>query len=230
MISHSALFGAVGLSLSCAGAAEAACRIALLLAVDVSSSVSDAEYTLQQKGLARALISEDVMHAILETQAGHVAFSMFEWSGRYQQNIVVDWTIFDSQEDVFAVAQQIANSKRQYFEFPTAMGFSLGYGAGLLKQAPPCDRRVMDVSGDGINNDGFGPQTAYRHFPFQDVTVNGLVISESDPNVQLFYQTEVLKGRQAFLEIANGFEDFERAMTRKLTRELEGLILSSIDR
>ncbi|MEP3885124.1 MAG: DUF1194 domain-containing protein, partial [Lentilitoribacter sp.] len=77
---------------------------------------------------------------------------------------------------------------------------------------------------------GFGPQTAYRHFPFQDVTVNGLVISESDPNVQLFYQTEVLKGRQAFLEIANGFEDFERAMTRKLTRELEGLILSSIDR
>ena len=88
----------------------------------------------------------------------------------------------------------------------------------------------MDVSGDGINNDGFGPQIAYRHFPFDDVTVNGLVIMGSDPEVEKFYEREVLNGRFAFLEVAQGFDDFERAMSRKLFREISNLMVGQAPR
>ncbi len=209
------------------GTAQAQCRLALLLALDVSSSVSEEEYAIQQQGLASALLSDDVMRAILDNRGGSVALSVYEWSGRYQQNVIVGWTLLNNRETVLQVARDIAQSKRSYSRFPTSMGFSLGYGAGLFAQAPVCDRRVLDVSGDGINNDGFGPQLAYRHFPFNDVTVNGLVIAGSDPDVEWFYESEVLKGRQAFLEVANGFDDFERTMTRKLYREISNLMIGS---
>ena len=208
-----------------ANVAQASCRLALLLALDVSSSVSAEEYRLQQSGLAAALVSEDVMRAILDTRDGHVSLAVYEWSGRNQQNIVLNWHDLRAREDVETAAAAILSSKRSFTRFPTSMGFSLGYGVGLYRSAPTCDRKVMDVSGDGINNDGFGPQTAYRHFPFSDVTVNGLVIAGSDPDVEWFYEREVLWGRQAFLEIAQGFDDFERTMTRKLFREISNLMI-----
>lgn len=209
-----------------ASGAQAACRLALLLAMDVSSSVSEEEYKLQQTGLAAALLSEDVMGAILDTREGHVALAVYEWSGRYQQNQIVQWRVLDSPAAVQDAAARIAQSTRRFSRFPTAMGFSLGYGAALLKKAPACDRQVIDVSGDGINNDGFGPQLAYRHFPFEDVTVNGLVIAGSDPDVEWYYESEVLHGAQSFLEVAQGFEDFERTMARKLYREISNLMFA----
>jgi hypothetical protein len=84
---------------------------------------------------------------------------------------------------------------------------------------------VIDVSGDGVNNDGFGPRLAYRHFPLSDVTVNGLVILGHDAEVLEFYRGEVIRGRNAFVETAHGFEDFGNAMTRKLYREINDIML-----
>jgi len=227
VIFRSPLFVAALFLLGLSNIAEASCRLALMLALDVSSSVSDDEYQLQQKGLANALLSDDVIWAILDNRDGNVALAIYEWSGRYQQSVVLDWTVLDSRDDVIRAAERVANSKRSFSRFPTSMGFSLGYGAGLFAQAPLCDRHVIDVSGDGINNDGFGPQTAYRHFPFKDVTVNGLVIAGSDPDVEWYYENEVLKGRHAFLEVAQGFADFERTMARKLFREISNLMIGS---
>ena len=80
------------------------------------------------------------------------------------------------------------------------------------------------MAGDGQNNEGFGPQLAYTEFPFGDVTVNGLVVNaaEFEAEVELvdYYQNQVLHGPGAFLIIANGFRDYERAMRIKLEREL----------
>jgi len=208
-----------------ANTAQASCRLALLLAIDVSSSVSDDEYAVMQKGLAHALLSDDVIQAILGSQTGHVALAAYEWSGRYQQNTLLDWHILDSRQAIQEAALGIASNTRSFSRYPTSMGFSLGFGAGLFQTAPRCERSVMDVSGDGINNDGFGPELAYRHFPFEGVTVNGLVIAGSDPDVEWFYESQVLRGRQAFLEIADGFGDFERAMTRKLYREISDVMI-----
>ena len=103
-----------------------------------------------------------------------------------------------------------------------------------MRQAPPCLFQTIDLSGDGSNNDGYGPQIAYRHFPFENITVNGLVINAADFEGELFlipfFENNVLHGPGAFLEIAQGFEDFERAMRRKLERELTSLQIGGLER
>jgi Protein of unknown function (DUF1194) len=199
------------------------CRLALVLAIDVSSSVDKGEYALQKGGLASALIAPDVVRAFLASPRP-VALNIFEWSGRYKQVSVQDWVLIRSRAHLRAVAESIVRFERSQTEFPTAMGYALGHAATLLERAPPCDARTVDISGDGINNEGFGPQRAYNAFNFAGVTVNGLVINgadhEGETDLISFYQTEVLHGAGAFLEVAQGFRDFERAMARKLEREV----------
>lgn len=200
-----------------------ACRLALLLSMDVSSSMTDEEYLLQRDGLAAALVSKDVTDAILGSGGGHVALAAFEWSGRNQQKMILDWRELHSKSDVEQAALVILANKRSYSRYPTSLGFSLGYASTVLRRAPACDKSVLDVSGDGINNDGFGPIQAYQRFRFRGVTVNGLVITGNDPDVEWFYETQVLKGAFAFLETADNFADFERAMTIKLFREISNV-------
>ena len=219
---------ALALILACAlpGAVAAAdCRLALLLALDVSSSVDDDEYLLQVEGVADALMSTDVQAAILAGGGGAVALSVYEWSGRYQSTVILDWRLLERAEDIAAAAQTLRQARRTYENFPTALGYALGFGAGHLRKAPPCARRVIDVSGDGITNDGFWPQLAYAHFPFEGVTVNGLAVLGADPDVLDHYMDEVRRGPGAFVETAPGFEGFARAMERKLYREIENRIV-----
>ncbi|WP_323766788.1 DUF1194 domain-containing protein [Marinovum sp.] len=207
-----------------AGPVAANCRLALVLALDVSASVDAAEHQLQRQGLAAALTDTAVAGAILDG-SGPVALAIFEWSGRQQQQVLQDWVLLEGADDLAAVADRVRALPRSYSEFPTAMGYALGYAAGMLQRAPACLRQVVDVSGDGITNEGFRPQLAYRHFPFANVTVNGLVVTGDDARVVPYYRQEVLRGPGPFLEEAAGFEGFEAAMTRKLFRETRELIL-----
>jgi hypothetical protein len=218
------------LGLLWAGGAQAACRLALVLALDVSASVNEDDYDLQRLGLAAALDSPDVRHAILQGAGGHVALAVFEWSGRFQQKIHLEWTELHGAADIDRAVVALGAMTRSRADMPTAVGQALGYGATLLRRGPVCDRKVIDLSGDGINNEGFGPELAYRHFPLRDVVVNGLVILGDDPEVTEFYRREVLHGSGAFLELASGFVEFETAMTRKLYREINSIMLGSDDR
>lgn len=212
------------------GAARAeGCRLALLLALDVSSSVDDNEYRLQKQGLAGALSDPDVRRSILEGE-GHVALSVYEWSGRRQSTLLLDWLPLTDEEALNQAVGTILSAPRSYNRFPTAMGYALGYGAGLLERQPACARKVIDVSGDGITNDGFRPQQAYAHFPFQGVVVNGLAVLGSDPRVVEYFRGEVAHGPGAFVEVAEGYEDFRRAMTLKLFRELNDMIVGQLRR
>ena len=199
------------------------CRLALVLALDVSSSVNAEEDALQRKGLAAALLSPEVQRAFFAVDVP-VALAVFEWSGRYNQELLLDWQLIGTREDLLNAASVIGLSNRSHSEFPTAMGYALGYGARLLSRAPACLFRTIDIAGDGINNEGFGPEQAYAQFPFADVTVNGLVVNNSDYEAERslisFYRNSVIYGPGAFLEIAQSFEDYERAMRRKLEREL----------
>lgn len=204
-------------------AAAAECRLALVLAVDVSSSVDAEEDVLQRSGLASALISPGVEAAVFAAPLP-VAIAVYEWSGRYNQEVLVDWTLLHTRGDLLTVAETIGRSKRSHNDFPTAMGYALGYGAGLFQRGPNCLYRVLDMAGDGENNEGFPPASAYAEFPFAGVTVNGLVVEASDYQAEIslveYYQKNVLFGPGSFLEIARGFEDYERAIRRKLEREL----------
>lgn len=212
------------------GASLAAdCRLALLLALDVSSSVDDDEYLLQVEGVADALLSPDVQAAILSGGGGAVALSVYEWSGRYQSSVILDWLVLETAADIALAAETVRAAQRVYQRFPTALGYALGFGAGLLQKAPPCARQVIDVSGDGITNDGFWPDRAYAHFPFDGVTVNGLAVLGADPDVLDHYTYEVRRGPGSFVETAEGYAGYARAMERKLYREIENRIVGEAD-
>ena len=212
-----------------------ACELALVFALDVSASVDPREYRIQFDGLAEALVTPQVADALL-AQEGGVALAAYEWSGTGQQAVVVPWRRVTGLGDLLAMAKQIAGHERQYDQFPTAIGNALGFGALMFREAPPCRRKVIDVSGDGVRNDGYPPASAYRAFDFTDVTVNGLAIAEADhenegqadADVARFYLTEVIYGPAAFLETANGFEDYARAIRRKLLREVWGERLTEL--
>ncbi|SLN66832.1 hypothetical protein ROA7450_03543 [Roseovarius albus] len=211
-----------------AGLAQANCRLALVLALDVSSSVDANEYDLQRLGLAAALNAPDVRHAILQGGNGHVALAVYEWSGFNQQKLHLDWSLLRNHADIDQAVAILAKMSRSHDNFPTSVGQALGYGALVLKRAPDCRRQVIDVSGDGVNNHGYGPLAAYRNFPFDGVVVNGLVLLGESPNVADFYRNRILRGSGAFLIIANGFEEFKTAMTRKLFREINELAVGHL--
>ena len=202
------------------------CRLALVLALDVSSSVSAQEYVLQRDGLAAALRDAEIRAAILRG-SGQVALAIYEWSGRRQSALVSDWTLLDSHAAIDRVVTRLLRHPRSETRFPTAMGYALGYGATLLARGPRCDRKVIDLSGDGRNNDGFPPDAAYRHFPFAGVTVNGLAVLGADDTVLGYFQRVLRFGPGAFVETAQGYAGYRRAMTRKLFRELNGLAIGA---
>jgi len=201
--------------------AVAECRLALALALDISSSVDAEEDQLQRLGLASALASPEVQAALLSVPGQSIALAVFEWSGRYQQDVILSWRLLSTPSQILTAADTIRRSKRSYTEFPTAIGYALGYAAGVLADAPPCLFQTLDVSGDGINNEGFAPYLAYRNFPLAEVTVNGLVIGGAKDDLVGYFRREVIKGPGAFVETASDFNDFEHAMRRKLVRELQ---------
>lgn len=219
------------LALLATRASAAECRLALALALDVSRSIDAREDHLQRQGLATALLAPEVVRAALSTPQP-VALAAYEWSGPTDQHLLLDWVLIRSRADLESAAARIAASQRATTEAPTAMGHALAYGAALLARGPDCLFHTIDLSGDGENNEGFGPRAAYAAPAFDGITVNGLAINgaEYETEIQLipYFKTEVLHGPGAFLEVAQGFADFERAMRRKLERELSGLVIGGL--
>jgi hypothetical protein len=203
-----------------AGAAAGACRLALSLGLDVSSSVDAREYRLQTAGLAAALTSPEVTEAFLSKPEAPVMLHVYEWSGWQQQVVRLDWTPIVSEADLAAVAARLAAQARSFEQYPTAVGFALIFGARALGQRGDCRQRTLDLSGDGTNNDGISPEAARRDLPLDGVTVNGLVIGANVETLGRYYQQFVIQGPGAFVEVAADYADFERAMRRKLLREL----------
>ena len=223
-----ALLAAAALGNASPATAQEECRLALLLGLDVSASVDEAEYELQVQGLAAALIHPSVVEAALNG-TGPVALSIYEWSGRFQQDILVDWTLIRSEADLTTIAERVLRANRSHEDFPTALGYALGFASSHLERAPPCLFRTVDISGDGQNNDGFPPSAAYEHFPFDGVTVNGLAIGGASRGIEDYYLEEVIHGPGAFVEYARNHEDFEEVMRRKLERELRVVILGALE-
>jgi hypothetical protein len=212
-----------------AGAAE--CRLALLLGLDISSSVDADEDALQRGGMVTALTSPEVEAAFFAVDAP-VALGVFEWSGRYNQEIILDWTMINSRAELLRAAEVIGASRRSYNEFPTAMGEALSFGAEMLARAPRCLQHTIDIAGDGENNEGDGPAHAYRNPAFDSITVNGLVVAnaadfQTEARLTQFYADQVLHGPGAFMVVADGFDDYERAMREKLERELAVAVIGA---
>ena len=214
----STLFAA---SVSVAGLATPApaCSLALLLALDVSASIDPGEYALQQEGLAWALTDPQVVGAIVAT--GGIWIAAYEWSGARHQYEQIPWTWVDSADSIAAAAEDLRTMRRRADDFPTSLGYALGYGLITLARAPEaCDRAVIDISSDGDNNDGFPPASAYAAHDLTGITINALVIEGAEEDLPRYYREEVIRGDGAFVEIAGSYEDYGEAMRRKLLREI----------
>lgn len=198
-----------------------ACSLALVVAVDVSASISEVEYDLQQRGIAEALQHRDVVKAI--EAVGGIWLHGFEWSGRYQQNTLLDWQFLSDEASIRSAAGEILDNTRDSREFMTALGHALSHASSVLAKAPQrCERNVVDVSADGINNEGYDPHVAYVSGNFSDITVNALVIRKEDRTYR-YFENKVIRGPGAFVQAMNSYENYTEAMVRKLVREILGL-------
>jgi hypothetical protein len=222
-----------------AGAAEARCRLALALGLDVSASVDAAEYGMQVAGLAAALDSPAVREALLAVPGLPVWIAAYEWAGAGEQRMLVGWTELTGPAALDRVIAGLLTTERAEMEDSTALGEALLFGGTLLARGPGCFRKVLDVSGDGKNNDGPDPDMLDGDPLLAGVTVNALVIGADTADhtdarqVQIgdlsaYFAAHVIRGPGAFVEVALGFPDYQRAMTRKLLREVGAMAVGAL--
>jgi Ca-activated chloride channel family protein len=217
---HSAILLVAGLLAVSGPAPAAACGLELVLAMDVSRSVVNAEFELQMGGLALAFRDPEVIEAIQWIQGGVMA-TMTQWSGAESQAQTAPWLHLTDGASAVAFAAVIENQERAFFASYTAVGEAL-YHANNLSATNPmrCSRRVIDVSGDGASNRGRPTRPMAEALAATGVTVNGLVILGAWPDPEEFYLQNVVRGNGAFLETAENFADYAVAIKRKLLREL----------
>ncbi|MEP4194855.1 MAG: DUF1194 domain-containing protein [Aliishimia sp.] len=223
--------------LALSGAAQAeSCRLALVLALDVSGSVDPIEYAQQVNGLADALNDPDVRAQILDGAGVHVSLAVFEWSSRNHQYVIQPWTQLTSDAALDDAILRIRRHRKVRAGLKTALGTALNFGANLLDRQTQCWERTIDVSGDGKNNIGLTPAQLYQSSAFDQITVNALVIGGAIENADdiaakagllHYYETEVIHGTSSFAMIALGYQDYAAAMRRKLIRELEAPVLGA---
>lgn len=232
------------LALACALAvtgmpAAAQCRQALALALDVSGSVNAREYRQQVEGVAMALSAPRVRQLILSVPAAPVHVIVYEWSGPGDHRVIAPWSVLQSQADIDTFAETLRQVVRRDATPGTALGDAMQVGLGFL-QTQNCWRRTLDISGDGKSNLGPRPRDVRDAIAASGITINGLVIGADTTNggdirqaeigeLSAYYKAEVILGPDAFVQTAIGFEDYARAMTEKLLRELEGVMISHYD-
>ena len=221
-------FAIIGLCLP--SMADAACRQALALGLDVSGSVDAEEYRLQLDGLAMALQSEPVQEILFLQPAAPIIITVYEWSGPEDQKIILPWTALTGPPELTKTVTTLWSHQRSAAAPTTAIGSALLAGFALLNQQPNCWKRTLDLSGDGHANTGPRPQDISSTKMPDGVVVNGLVIDASaDAELANYYKSYVIRGPGSFVEIAASFDDYAAAMERKLLRELESLATGALD-
>ncbi|MGD9916239.1 MAG: DUF1194 domain-containing protein [Rhizobiaceae bacterium] len=216
----------------CAGQAQAAdpVDVTLVLAVDVSLSMSPMELEIQREGYAAALRDEYVIEAIQSGYHGRIAVTYFEWAGNTMQRVVVPWTVIADADDAQRFAAQLSaappNSARR-----TSISGALEFGADLLAESPFNGvKRVIDISGDGPNNQGAPVQEARDQIAAQGIVINGLPLMTRGGGPSMYDVTEldryyadcVIAGPGAFMVPVNDWSQFPEAIRRKLVMELAG--------
>ena len=234
------LFGLALLLCSLVSFAQAGCRQALALGLDVSGTVDAREYRLQLDGLAAALGDPRVMAALLTLPQEPVELLVYEWSGPSDQALIVPWTPVRTKVDLMALVATLRATQRREASPGTALGSAMQIGADYLTARAGCTKRTLDISGDGKSNIGPRPQDVRMLLLDKGITINGLAIGADAPAIgdlrqsdigelSRYYQAYVILGDGAFVETAIGYKDFADAMKRKLLREIETLTLSQLD-
>lgn len=218
------VLGLVGFARPPASYAEntTACELELILAVDVSGSINRDEYRLQMRGLSDAFRSSDIIHLIASTsRKGGVYATVVQWSGQPHQTQIVPWAKLEDEATVLKFADAIDASPRTFLNYSTAIGDALAFSRAMFAIRPTkCRRRVIDVSGDGPNNEGSPVNNIRAQLIYEQVTINGLVVLGDEPDLGKYYRQNVAGGNGAFVITAQTFSDYPDAIRRKLLREI----------
>ncbi len=222
MLKSAGTLTAIGVCLVASAAKAANCALALAFALDVSASVNAREYDIQKGGLAAAMRDPEVIEAIL-VEPGSVWLLAYEWSASLQQVVFQDWAQIRNHDDIRRFAAGLDAHTRRFGRSSTALGQALSFGAKQFTYLPAiCNRHVIDVSGDGVNNDGVSPDALRKSGRLVNFTINALVIAGATPNPVPYYREKVIHGSDAFMMVArNGFEDYPDLIKGKLLRELQ---------
>jgi len=199
------------------------CDLALALAVDVSGSVDSDEYRIQMDGLAEALRDGIVAEALVQA---HAKLLLVQWTGTSRHQVTIPWVQINDFDDLEALASRISNDPRRWRNFSTAIGEALAHTEEQFAQVADCRRKVIDVSGDGVSNEGISPERVRETLRQAQITVNAVVIDTGDDDLAEYFREHVITGGGAFVEIAHGFEDYPERIRKKLIRETSTQISS----
>ena len=195
--------------------------LALILAFDGSASVTFESFNLIAGGTAAAL-RDPVVAAGLISGPNHASLcALLLWSASTAQEVLVDWTRIDSPASLEDFAQQVENVPRIVPAGTTAIGAALIACEALLHNAPaPASRTVIDVAGDGRNNEGPEPGPIRDRLVDAGVTINGLCILHEEPDLLESYTRDVIGGIAAFALQCQDYAGFAEAMRQKLRQEI----------
>jgi hypothetical protein len=197
--------------------------VQLVLAVDVSGSVSQDRFELQREGYAAAFRSPDVLRAIRSTSTGSIAVAMLQWTGPTLHVVAVDWTLIDDAASAQQFAAAVARAPRVLYGGGTSISGAIDFARSMLAQAPYWGRkRIVDVSGDGANNRGRPAEDARNEAVQEGLVINGLPILALEPDLDRYYRQSVIGGPGAFVIAANSYEQFAVALRSKLITEIAG--------
>ncbi len=220
--------------LSAVGPVRAAEKVdvELVLAVDVSLSMSPQELDIQRRGYAAALTDAQVLGAVASGYHGRIAVTYFEWAGASSHHVVVPWTVLATRDDAARIAARLSasppNSARR-----TSISAALDFAADLFAESGfEGVKHVVDVSGDGPNNQGAPVEAARAALIAQGVTINGLPLMTTGgyaspydvQNLDRYYADCVIGGPGAFIMPVNDWSQFPEAIRRKLVMELAGVV------
>lgn len=204
--------------------------VELVLAVDISYSMDPDEQALQREGYVAALTSPEFLSALRQGMHGRIAVTYVEWAGAADQRVLVPWRIVDgaASAETFAAAIAEAPYRRAY---RTSISGALQFSAELFASSGERGiRRVIDVSGDGANNQGPLVDQTRDEVVAKGITINGLPLVLKRPSaatldleaLDVYYEDCVIGGPSAFVVPIRDRSQFKEATRTKLVLEVAG--------
>jgi hypothetical protein len=188
------------------------------------------ELAIQREGYAQAIQSKEFLQALKAGPNGRIAVTYFEWAASSDQKIIIPWRLIDGPETADAVAAEILKTPIRRAS-RTSISGAIGFAMPLFDEDPYHGiRRVIDISGDGPNNNG-GPVTVARDLALEKgIVINGLPIMVKEPsystmdidNLDFYYEDCVIGGPGSFVIAIKDREKFKEAIRTKLLMEVAG--------
>ena len=197
--------------------------LALLLSIDCSYSVDTREFRLQTDGTAYALRRPEIFQAIKAGPLKRIAIAAVQWSDDKNQRVSVPWTVIESEADLEKFAGLVERQPRYLADGGTSITGLMKYAAGVIATAPvSAERLVLDISSDGRNNKGGRPHVVRDQLVHFGITINGLTILNEFPTLNRYFERYIIGGYGSFVMVAKDYDDFRRAIYRKLLKEIIG--------